>query len=99
MTETKAAKAVPSEVMALIGADKVWAPTKILKRHIASPDGEFASDKSRLLIAIVHTQHGEHLKEITDNRTLQGVRTSLFGSDFYELSSTQLAEYIRHTSK
>jgi hypothetical protein len=88
-------KTVPSNLLASIGVSKVWPPTKILKRHIASPGGEFASDASRLLIAVVFTPHGEHLKEITDNHTLDGVKASLYASDYYELNRKQLAEYIR----
>ena len=87
------AKAVPSEVMSLIGVNRVWPPTKILKRHIASPCGEFTPEKSRLLIGVLFTPHGEHLKEITDNRTLEGVRSSLYAVNYYELSQTQLATY------
>jgi hypothetical protein len=67
----------------------------MLKRHIIYPNAEFTSEKTRLLIAIVHTDYGEHVKEVTDDYTLRCVKCGPYAASFFELSEKQVQDATR----
>ena len=81
----------PSEVMANLGIKQIWPPTKVLKRHLTYPESEFTPIKTRLLMAIVSTPYGQHLREILDDYSLRSVKDGPNAASYYELSEKQVA--------
>ena len=82
--------ASPSEVMASLGIKQIWPPTKMLKRHLTYPESELTPLKTRLLIAIVYTPYGEHLREIVDAQSLRSIKDGPNAASYYELTENQV---------
>lgn len=82
---------VTEKMLLDVKAKQVSPPTKLGKRYITH-SAQFCKTTTRLLVAVVFTPFGEHIKEITSESRLAEVVSGPMAANYYELTEKQVKQ-------